>query len=103
MDMTGKTVISPKFDHVREFSEGLAPAAESRDGPFIYGYINTAGKMVIKARFSDAAPFSEGLGRVYVRNKAGYIDKNGAFVIPPVFKDAGSFERGLARVTTAAG
>jgi len=62
-DLAGKVVIRPRFEKVRNFTEGLA--AVRFDGRF--GYIDKTGEFVIPAHFDSAFPFREGLARVLIR------------------------------------
>jgi hypothetical protein len=50
IDKTGKMVIEPRFDEVKQFIEGRARV--KIDGA--YGFIDRSGELVIPARFADA-------------------------------------------------
>lgn len=50
----GETVIEPKFDEAKSFSNGLA--AVKSDGK--WGFINESGELVIKYKYSDGGYFS---------------------------------------------
>jgi hypothetical protein len=91
----GQMVIQPRFNHVMNFSEGLAAVHEDRH----WNYIDTSGKVVIATTASwKVRPFSEGLAAVLFGNRYGYIDKKGEVVIQPQFEKAFDFSEGLARV-----
>jgi hypothetical protein len=95
IDKTGNIVITPEFEEVADFSEGLA--AVSYKVPSIdtntWGYIDSQGHVVIEPQFSTADPFAEGLALVWAGGvsltdpvvksfvKMGYIDKTGKWVI----------------------
>jgi hypothetical protein len=94
IDATGRIVISPQFDEVRWFSEGLAPAAP-KGGK--WGYINPHGEWIIKPQYARWPPdFHEGLARIITNGKAGFIDQRGNWVIRPTLDRAGErFSCGL--------
>ncbi|MBD0310303.1 MAG: WG repeat-containing protein, partial [Microcoleus sp. T1-bin1] len=106
IDKQGNTVIPPKFDEVRDFSEGRAAVKIGEK----WGYINLEGEMVVPPRFQpyytgnpntgQPSKFSEGLASVAMpqTQKSGYIDKNGKFSIDPIFDEASDFKDGLAIV-----
>ena len=105
IDKTGSIVISPQFDDIHPFSNGLAAVQVfSKDkGKYKgkWGYIDNSGKFVIQPQFDYAARFNEGLAHVLVGGKdgkCGYIDKTGRLVINPQFDGARPFREGLARV-----
>ena len=107
IDTSGAVVISPQFEYVRDFSEGLAavlfdPARSSQNctdcepNP-VWGFIDKTGKTVIQPHYHAASSFSEGLAAVMNDNgKWGYIDTRGELVIPFLLESAGAFSEGLA-------
>jgi len=93
----GKLVINPAYEHISEFSEGLAavcvgrgcyhnPYSESKDKK--WGYIDKQGTMAVPPQFDTAQAFHEGLAVVSV------------FVINPQYWMAFQFENGIASVAT---
>lgn len=92
IDRTGKLIITPRFESVDDFSEGLARITITTDPhsyPFTkYGYIDTTGEIVIKPQFDEAYDFSEGLALVKVGDLHGFIDRTGQMVIEPQFYGA---------------
>jgi len=113
VDKRGK-FISPKFyEHVEEFSEGLAAVADKIGTKAKYGFINETGEVVIPLRFDPRlgphsqpgglGRFTEGLAAVRIGNIYGYIDHKGNVVISPRFREAAEFSEGLASVTTIDG
>lgn len=105
IDTTGKAVISPQFDNVGDFSEGLV-RVQSRDKENQWGYADKTGKVVIAYQYVFAGDFSEGLApvarQVEINGsyslKWGFIDKTGREVIPPQYKFTNGFSEGLAAV-----
>lgn len=93
-DKTGKVVVSPQFDEVRNFTNGMGMVKLNNK----YGFVDRTGKLVIPLTFDDAQEFSEGLASVKVGNKWGYIDKTGKVVISPQYDDARHFSEGLGLV-----
>ena len=96
-DQNGNILISPQFDGMGAFSEGLAAVRINKE----WGYIGYSGNIVIESQFESHAPFTEGLASFYSKSdKAyGYIDKTGEVVLEPVYYSAASFSEGLAFVT----
>jgi len=92
IDKLGKFVISPKFERVSDFSEGLAPAM--LDGKA--GYINKSGEFVISPKFGAAYQFYEGLATIYENYNYGFINKAGKVVIQPQFQWVTDFNDGVA-------
>jgi hypothetical protein len=97
MDRSGKTVITPQFDGVIGFSEGLGSVRFGTK----WGYINTKGTVTITPQFDFAMPFRHGRARVQLANRYGYIDKEGKYIGSPTFLWASEFSGEFAAVQTA--
>lgn len=106
----GKIIITPQFDDIEPFAEGLAVVRSggkynSRRSVFVnanYGYIDETGKLVIPTLYDQADAFSEGLAPVKEKNgKWGYINRSGTMVINPIYEVAYPFSEGLAQVQPA--
>jgi hypothetical protein len=97
IDTMGKPALSPPYDSLSGFSEGLAVYGETKGDSTLYGYIDVKGAVAIQARYSSAEPFSEGLAFVYEKgaDEGQYIDAKGktAFRTP---YSGGPFSDGLA-------
>ena len=90
----GRTVIPPRFDEARPFSEGVAPVRVGNRWQFI----NANGNVAFNRDFDDARPFAEGLAAVREDGLWGYIDRTGEFRIKPQYAAARHFHWGLAAV-----
>jgi len=77
IDKNGKIVIPPKFDHVTDFSEGLAAFTKGDAESGLMGYIDVSGHVVIKPKYQWGAPFNEGVAIARYKNKLILIDKTG--------------------------
>jgi hypothetical protein len=99
IDTTGTVVIKPAYDHVDDFSEGLAYVrlGDWYDGK--YGFIDVEGNVVVELRYDDAHEFKEGLAAVKRGDDWGYIDRDGRVVIDFQFVSASDFSDGLAAVS----
>ena len=79
IDRTGKVVIEPQFEEVKEFSEGMA-AVRIKDK---WGYIDSTGKIAVEPKFKVVREFSEGLATVYPDKKPKWaphvIRENGVY------------------------
>jgi len=67
----GETVIPFEFFNTRNFSEGLAPAANAKND---WGFIDKKGNWVIKPTYDFADSFDAGEARVMKAGKVFYID-----------------------------
>ncbi|MEB3231775.1 MAG: WG repeat-containing protein [Leptolyngbyaceae bacterium] len=104
INQQGEMVVSPQFDQVCLFSEGLAPVLVGDR----YGYINADGEMAIPAQFQTEdsvhlclereTSFSEGLVQIHQDGRWGYINREGKIVIAPQYDGADPFSEGLAPV-----
>lgn len=89
-DQNGKEIVSPKYDRVKTFSEGMAAVCIIENGTDKWGYINASGKEVTAFIYGDALPFSEGLAAARPLGKNwdalyGFINKTGKLVIPHLY------------------
>lgn len=72
----GQTTISPTFDSVGTFSEGLARVRMGK----LWGYIKADGSFEIEPRFQQARHFSGGHAKVKEEGRWGLIDVSGYWV-----------------------
>ena len=107
-------IVPPKYDRVKDFSEGLAAVElgideQGLDGK--WGFIDTTGKEVVPCQYSEVGNFSEGLAAVWLATdeededgytiyKWGFIDKTGKEIVPCKYDRVGDFSEGLAAVCT---
>ena len=79
----GMYAVEPRFEEAGDFSEGLAPAAET-DG--LWGYIDRQGRWAIPPRFDSFIRGFDG-GRTWASfgGRYGRIDREGQFIVAPRF------------------
>lgn len=94
VDKSGAMAISPQFEEVYPFYEGLAAVKQGGK----WGFVDKTGKMLASPQFEQASVFREGLAVVKLGGKWGYIDRKGTMLISPRFDDAWGFSEGLAAV-----
>jgi len=87
-------IIKPKFESVRNFSEGFAAA--SKKGK--WGFINSAGKWSIKPKYEQVGDFSESLAAVKINGVWGYLNPVGDIVVNPAFTKVFPFKNEEAQV-----
>jgi hypothetical protein len=91
----GREVVSPKYDSILAFNNGLA--AVELNGK--WGYIDTSGKEVVPVKYrSVAREYTGGLIPVQLTVKWGYVNKEGKEVLNFDLDEASSFYDGLALV-----
>lgn len=93
LDATGRAVITPEYQDVEPFSEGLGAVQVGE----LWGFVDPNGQRRIAPTFRWIEPFSEGLACAGDELE-GYIDARGEWVIPARFPGASSFSEGLAAV-----
>ncbi|MDZ7739205.1 MAG: WG repeat-containing protein [Bacteroidales bacterium] len=74
-------IISPVFEDIKNFSEGLAPVKINDR----WGYINREGDIIIEPAYDDAFVFAHGLGCVEKNGRYGCVNISGQMVINPDF------------------
>ena len=79
IDKTGKEVVKPQYEDVKDFYNGFA--CVQKNG--LWGFIDKTGKLVIPCQFSDYGYFIHGAAWVEKNGKNALIDTNGKFLIEP--------------------
>lgn len=97
-DLNGTTVITPAFDAVRPFREGMAMTASRNGTAVLYGFTDMSGTQKVQPVYAAAKDFCEGYAAVYDGNAWGYIGKNGTVMLPCRYDYAGCFSDGVAVV-----
>ena len=94
LDMKGNVIISPRFSHACDFSEGLAWAQMTEGDK--YGYIDKTGEFVIQPKFDSADVFHKcGLAIVNQDNHYGVIDKTGNYILEPSYSNISIYDSGM--------
>jgi hypothetical protein len=83
VDKNGEVKISPQFDAVLAFSDGLSAF---RNEERKWGFMDKEGKVVINPQFDEANIFVNGFACVALGDKWGVIDKKGEYSINPQFE-----------------
>lgn len=92
IDRNGNYVAQPVYEHIREFSEGLAIASD-KDGCVV---LDESGR-VISDKYEYIADYRSGRAVYRTMTESGkalygYLDSSGKPVIPAIYGDATSFE-----------
>jgi len=104
MDKTGRVVLKPTYDRVRQFSDGNAAVNIGAKFKFPgrwmggkWGFIDSKGVVVIPIENESVGSFSEGLALIENRGKR-FVDKEGktVFELPVSSFRTGDFSEGLA-------
>ncbi|MCD7970666.1 MAG: WG repeat-containing protein [Alistipes sp.] len=96
LDKEGHMVISPVFERLGPYSDGLLPAEDS-DG--MCGFIDIEGNWIVEPVYDYVQVFSEGRGAVYKDGKWGFVDTEGNIAVDLVFDYIiRPFSNGLASV-----
>ena len=92
--MAQNFAISPQYDSVGHFHEGLAPAMQEGS----WGFIDTSGNWVVKPQYESV--YRGGDGRFGIKRNGlwGFISTGGELVIEPQFAEIRGFSDGVARV-----
>ncbi len=99
-DVSGRTIIAPRFDYCWPFVEGRARIFQRSFGKGHFGFIDRSGNEVVPCKYVAAHDFSEGLAVVaaYDADHSEYIDYSGRNVFGRTFPQAESFHEGRAFV-----
>ena len=117
----GSYALSPKYNELKLFSEGIYAVRGLLDWGLIdedgneilppryseirtskedfaafkekgkWGFINKKGEVVIAAQYDNVLDFSSGLSAAVQNKKVGFINKGNNLVIPMIYEDATSF------------
>ena len=91
----GREVISPKYDGLGNFEEGIARYKTNTPGIYVstskFGFVTVAGKELTSAKYENAEDFSNGMAAVKLNGKWGYINAEGVEVIFPRYEVAKNF------------
>jgi hypothetical protein len=93
-DYNHKIIVSPKYNRVDDFTDGLA-WVEWKDK---CGFVDTKGKEVIAPIFQSAESFYGGYSVVQVKESTGVIDKNGNYIVPLGANSIGWFNGEVGRI-----
>ena len=91
MDYEGKSVITPFYESVGLFNDGLAFAVKNGK----YGFVDKGNNVVIDFMYDSASDFEEGRAVVEKNEKYGLIDRAGHIILDLTFDDLGTFSQGL--------
>jgi hypothetical protein len=99
-DVSGRTIVAPRFDYCWPFVEGRARVFQRAAVKGHFGFIDHTGKEVIPCKYVAAHDFSEGFAVVAVHDgdHSEYIDYSGRNVFGKTFPRAKSFHEGRAFV-----
>ena len=100
-DRTGRFVLEPAFDIIREFCDGVAAACVAGQPRFSgrRGYLTPEGEWSIPPKYQNAHDFSEERAVVQLgRFEFRYIDLDGQFVGDQHFTQASPLSEGMAYV-----
>jgi hypothetical protein len=96
INSSGAIEITPAYDYVSDFREGLATFNQKSKDKTLVGYISKKGEIKISPKFDEAYAFNEGLALIKMNDKFGYIDNEGKIIITPQFEAAYPFQEGFA-------
>ena len=104
LDKTGKEVITPKYDLVGHFSDGMAQVMLGDGETGKWGFIDkTCREIVPPGSYDFIQDFIDGMAAVSLNGKSGFIDKSGREVVLFQYDYAESFSDGFACVMVNVG
>lgn len=92
LNQEGKEILEPKFEEIRDYSEGLI--AVKKDDK--WGFVDEWGDIVIDFKFKSVGDFNDRLAPVKQDELFGFINKKGEFIIKPQFERASIFHNSYA-------
>ena len=96
-DERGAVVAAGRFDTIREFQHGLAPAGQSKN----LGIIDRKGKWLIEPKFADVYVCGENCVLGQIRSKGWrFYDRNGRERADPPYMSVSELGHGYYRATT---
>ena len=98
MDKSGKFLIEPTFEEVRDFSDQFAAVRKDNK----WGFVDKTGEVKVPFQFTnEPKPFSDGRAFVQGTNATwGIIDETGKLLVDPKYKQIFPFNGGAAVVST---
>jgi hypothetical protein len=81
--MEGNWAVSPDYDSVGWFWEGMASVQKDNK----YCYIDKNGELAIDLNFDMAWHFSNDVAAVSINSMIGLIDKRGGWIVEPIYED----------------
>ena len=91
IDHDGDWVVSPQYEAVHWFDEGVGPVCV--DGK--WGVIDLAEKWIVRPAYSDISGYSGGLAIAWKDGKVGMLDSRGMPLIEIEYDDISGFHDGL--------
>ncbi|MGO4350242.1 WG repeat-containing protein [Paenibacillus sp. MCAF9] len=100
LDIHGKVVIPPKFEHAYDFSEGYATVVIPIGITSGIAFIDVNGNFINDQIYNNSMHFTDGIVSVqHPSGKHGCINAAGEYVIDPISEDYISFSEGLAPIS----
>jgi len=96
IDEQGNVITSKPYDYIGSYHEGRAQAADTREGKYLYGYLDLQGKEVIPLQYQSTSDFSGGKAIVQKPNgEYVLIDQMGKILYTYKYPFVGSLGDGL--------
>ena len=93
-DKEGKTTITPQYEYLGIFQDGLAVASKNDK----FGLINKKNQVVVDFVFDEILEFVDARGIVFKGDSVGLIDRSGREVVPIVNNDIIALGKGLLAI-----
>ncbi|MFB6355433.1 MAG: WG repeat-containing protein [bacterium] len=86
----GELVISPRFNKVKSFTNGVA-RVKTKKG---WGVINSSGTFLVSPEYQEVKPVSNNLFKVKKNGLWGVVSKEGKIIVEPKFEHIGKLKDG---------